>query len=270
MAALVDHIENLQHPSQSSFIICFLAWLNSHTKFFLNENRAIFNQIRLSYRHPWHDDTTPTPTIVPTGFKTVSSPIRPTAPNHIGELSDNPLHSNWKEALFSNYDKMQHTGMWSAPILHTYLPNDQLILWSRVKFHIKDISTPNTYELQGRTCADGSKIHQYIGFLESYSPVGSIDSIRIILAYSASSKLMLNILDISNVFQSSVIFEPLEHTYLSIPPWYLDWFHHTWPDYKLPSDDPSQLTICEIVASWSSNLIRVTGSYSKSIRSRIV
>ncbi len=172
--------------------------------------------------------------IVPAGLKTVTSPIHPIAPNHIGEISNNPIWSDWKEALFQNYDKMQCTCTWSAPILRTSIPHDQFTLCNWVSFWVKDTSTPNTYELQGCTCADGSRMHQNIDFLESYSPVGSIDSIRIILAYySASQKLLLNILDISNAFQTSVIFEPSEWTYISIPPLYLDWFHATWPDYKL-------------------------------------
>ncbi len=55
--------------------------------------------------------------------------------------------------------------------------------------------------------------------------------------------MTLRVLDISNAFQNSVIFDPEERVYLSLPPFYLDWFHRQWPDYKLPSLDPSKLAL---------------------------
>ncbi len=87
---------------------------------------------------------------------------------------------------FDNYSKMQRTGTWSAPLLRSSIPPGKAILRPRISFRVKDTSTTNTYELQGRTCADGSKMTQYLDFAESYSPVGSIDSIRLILALAAS------------------------------------------------------------------------------------
>ncbi len=64
-----------------------------------------------------------------------------------------------------------------------------------------------------------------------------------LLALSASLCLTLYVLDISNAFQNSVIFDPAEQVYLTLPPFYLEWFHRQWPDYKLPSQDPSHLAI---------------------------
>jgi hypothetical protein len=84
---------------------------------------------------------------------------------------------------------------------------------------------------------------QYLDFNESYSPIGSIDSVRLILALSATLCLTLHVLDISNAFQNSIIFDPDERVYLSLPPFFLDWFHPQWPDYNLPSQDPTKLAI---------------------------
>ncbi len=55
--------------------------------------------------------------------------------------------------------------------------------------------------------------------------------------------MTLQVLDISNAFQNSVIFDPEERVYLSLPLFYLDWFHRQWPVYKLPSLDPSKLAL---------------------------
>jgi len=82
-----------------------------------------------------------------------------------------------------------------------------------------------------------------IDYTNSYSPVGSIDSIRLLLAIAASRKLKLNVLDISNAFQTSVVFDPDDRTYITLPPFYFEWFHHHWPDYPLPSLSPKELVI---------------------------
>jgi hypothetical protein len=166
---------------------------------------------------------------------TVVSPTRPLAPAHIGQLQHNPFYADWKSSLFQNYDKMQTAGTWSAPLLRTSVPPNKAILRNRVTFKVKDTDQTNTYDLYSRTCADGSPMKENIDYFNSYSPVGSIDSIRLLLAIAASRKLRLNVLDISNAFQTSVVFDPDERTYITLPPFYLEWFHHNWPDYKLPS-----------------------------------
>jgi hypothetical protein len=104
-----------------------------------------------------------------------------------------------------------------------------------VIFTVKDTDQPNTYELNSRTCVDGSPMKENIDYSNSYSPVGSIDSICLLLAIAAPRKLKLNVLDISNVFQTSVVFDPDDRTYITLTPFYLEWFHHNWPDYPLTS-----------------------------------
>jgi len=104
-----------------------------------------------------------------------------------------------------------------------------------VIFTVKDTDQPNTYELNSRTCVDGSPMKENIDYSNSYSPVGSIDSICLLLAIAAPRKLKLNVLDISNVFQTSVVFDPDGGTYITLTPFYLEWFHHNWPDYPLTS-----------------------------------
>jgi hypothetical protein len=69
-------------------------------------------------------------------------------------------------------------------------------------------------------------MEENIDYTNSYSSVGSIDSIRLILAIAASGKLKLNVLDISNAFQTSVVFDPDDCTYITLPSFYLEWFHH--------------------------------------------
>lgn len=64
------------------------------------DNRAIFNQIKLSC-HPTSSDIDPNfPTIVSHGSKVIVLSDRPASPGHIGQLSTNPPISDWKEAIY--------------------------------------------------------------------------------------------------------------------------------------------------------------------------
>jgi hypothetical protein len=174
------YITSLQLPSQSRLILFILVHRHPATRSTYADNRAIFNQIKLFYHQDIPDTTPPSPSIVPTGLKVVSLPDCPMAPAHIGQLSSNPLASDWKEAVFDNYSKMQCTGTWSAPLLRSSIPPGKAILRPRISFHVKDTSTANTY------------------------------GIRLILALAASLRLTLQVLDISSAFQNSIIFDPEE------------------------------------------------------------
>jgi len=138
---------------------------------------------------------------------------------------------------------MLATGTFSAPLLRSSVPSNKTIFCPRVTCKVKDTSTPNHFDLYARTCADGSIQKENVDFTDSYSPVGSIDSIRILLNIAASAGLLISILDISNAFQNSIIFDASECVYLSLPPLYLDWFRQQWPDYDLPSLNVKDLVI---------------------------
>jgi hypothetical protein len=72
-------------------------------------------------------------------------------------------------------------------------------------------------------------------FSTSYSPVGSVDNIWLSVALAAPQGLQLFVLDVSNAFQKSIIFDPMEQVYITLPSFYLDCFTAKWPDFRLPS-----------------------------------
>jgi len=82
-----------------------------------------------------------------------------------------------------------------------------------------------------------------VDFTDSYSPVASIDSIRLLFNLAAASGLIISIIDTSNAFQNSIIFDASERVYLSLPPLYLNWFRQQWPDFHLPSLNVKELVI---------------------------
>ena len=138
---------------------------------------------------------------------------------------------------------MMASGTFSAPILRSLVPSNKTILRPCIACRVKDTSIPHQYDLYARTCVDGSTQREHIDFQDSYSPVASIDGIRMLLNLAASEQLLLSIMDISNAFQNSIIFDASERVYLSLPPLYLDWFRHQWPDYNLPSLNIKELVI---------------------------
>jgi hypothetical protein len=190
----------------------------------LSGHHAIFNQIRLPCTQPSIDESSLSSVIAPAGLKVVSSPTRPETPSHFGATYASPFASDWKDALFQNYNKMLHCGAFSAPILLSSVPSNKTILRPRIACRVKDTSIPHQYDLYARTCADGSTQKENIDFTDSYSPVASVNSLRHLLNLAASEGLLISIMDISNAFQNSIIFDATERVYISLPPLYLDWF----------------------------------------------
>ncbi len=240
---VIDFLKSLQIPDTTIYIEAIFARRVASQRTSLSGNRVIFNQIRLRTDRAPVDDSISPSVIVPVGMKVVSSPVRPDTPSHFGATYHSPFASDWRDALFQNYDKMLTTGTFSAPILRTSVPPNKTVLRPRVACRVKDTSIPHQYDLYARTCADGSTQREHIDYTDSYSPVASIDSIRLLLNLAASTGLLLSILDISNAFQNSIIFDASDRVYLSLPPLYLDWFRQQWPDYQLPSLNIKDLVI---------------------------
>jgi hypothetical protein len=145
--ALVKFLHSLQLLESTSFITLFCARRTSSTRSSLETNRAIFNQIRLNY----HCNLPNTPDLltvtVPTAHRVVSSPFRPKTPAHVGEHTHDPFCSDWKGSLFENYEKMQLTGTFSAPMSRSQVPPGKAVLHSCIAFCVKDGDTPHSYDL---------------------------------------------------------------------------------------------------------------------------
>ena len=120
---------------------------------------------------------------------------------------------------------MLASGTFSAPLLWSSVPSDNTILRPRVACKVIDTSIQNQYDLYARTCADGSTQRENNDFTDSYTPVALIDSLRLLLNLAASEGLLICIMDISNAFQNSIIFDATERVYHSLSPLYLDRFH---------------------------------------------
>jgi hypothetical protein len=147
--SVASFVRSLQQLHTTTIITGYFAKCKPATRTNIEENRAIFNQIRLSNisTQPPSSNCDYIPLPVPMGMFFVVTPTRPLAPNHFGELNNNPFYADWKSAFFKNYDKMLSSGTWSAPMLHSDVPSDETILQNHVTFKVKDTDLPNTYEL---------------------------------------------------------------------------------------------------------------------------
>jgi len=241
--AVINYLRSVQNPTVTTYVPAIFARCIAHQRTSLSGHRAVFNQIRLSCIQPSIDTSSLSSVVAPAGLKVVSSPTRPETPSHFGATFASPFASNWKDALFQNYNKMLNCGTFSAPILRSSVPLNKTILRPQIACRVKDTSIPHQYDLYARTCADGSTQKENIDFTDSYSPVASIDSLHLLLNLAASEGLIIGIMDISNAFQNSVIFDAKERVYIPLPPLYLDWFRHQWPDYNLPSTNAKDLVI---------------------------
>jgi hypothetical protein len=75
-----------------------------------------------------------------------------------------------------------------------------------------------------------AELTQTVPIKKMHSPLGSIDSICLQRSIAASNQSLLNVLGISNTFQTSIFFAPNERSYLSLPPFYLESSHSQWPE----------------------------------------
>jgi hypothetical protein len=103
---------------------------------------------------------------------------------------------------------MYRTGTWSAPVLRSLLPPDAIILPPRSVYAVKPSEVANIYDLQVRTCANGSKMIEGVHYEQSFAPISSIDSIRMMIALGAAQRKTAYTLDISNVFKRPLYFKP--------------------------------------------------------------
>jgi hypothetical protein len=225
--AVIDYLKSIQLDNTTLYVPAIFARCVASHRTSLSGNRAIFNQILLITEPSATLDSASPSIVVCVGLKVVSSPIRPDTPAPFGATYSSPFASDWHDALFQNYNKMLATGTFSAPILRSSVPPQKTVLRPCVVCRVKDTPVPNQYDLFARTCTDGSTQRENINFTDSYSPVASIDSLCLLLNLAASECLLISILDISNAFQNSIIFDAAERVYLSLPPLYLEWFRPT-------------------------------------------
>ena len=125
----------------------------------------------------------------------------------------------------------------SAPFLLSSLPPDTKIFRPRIYFRVKTTNIDNQYDLYSRTYADGSSMVEVVDFTLSYAPVSGIHSLCISIAIDSAEVLILFVLDIPSAFHNTILPNPAERFYLSLPYIYLDWYKRKCPEHILASSN---------------------------------
>ena len=80
-------------------------------------------------------------------------------------------------------------------------------------------------------------------FTFSYAPVSVIISLRITIAITSAKGLIIFVFDISNAFQNTIITNPEERFYLSLPHLYLECFKIKSPTHPLAPINQKEICI---------------------------
>ena len=105
--------------------------------------------------------------------------------------------------------------------------------WAHLEFSALDfyLILKSYYKLQSRLCINGSKQVQGIDFEVSFAPVADAMSIRTMICTAAHFNMTGSVIDISNAFQTNVVEDFSQRRYVSLPPYYMNWLQHRWPDH---------------------------------------
>ena len=130
------------------------------------------------------------------------------------------------------YEKNKNFSLISDTIpiksLHEVIKVLHLIIAPRTK----ECGCYDAWKFFARHCANGRSQNQFINVDRSYTPVEHSRSLRINIAFRAMNRLTARILDVSNEFHNRS-FPIHERVYVSPPPYYIDWFEISYPNFPL-------------------------------------
>jgi len=210
----IDIIKSLQHATETTTAELILAKRDPTAVTSYQGHRAIFDQMRPIISHM------------------ASLPIKPTVQSNIGTALKSPDRYHWKEACFSQYDKNAEANAFSKPIPVSALPKDTPVYRSVIQPGVKPTGVPDLWQFIARHCANGAGMEKGFDYVESYAPITTACSIRIIIALAAGHGMTLALADVKNAFQNTML--PVgERVHLTLPPYYHAWFRRKYPNVRI-------------------------------------
>ncbi|XP_065859400.1 retrovirus-related Pol polyprotein from transposon RE1 isoform X1 [Euphorbia lathyris] len=134
--------------------------------------------------------------------------ITETEPKSYQEACTNP---KWREAMQAEIDALDRNGTWEI----CSLPNDKEEVGARWTFKIKRNGDGSVERYKARLVAKGYTQQNGVDFLETFSPVTKMTTIRMLLALAAINGWFLEQLDINNAFLHGDLQEDI---YMELPP----------------------------------------------------
>ena len=134
------------------------------------------------------------------------------------------------------YDKNKNGSLFLAPIPIKYLPKVTKVLRSLIAPSIKEGKCSDVWKFIARHFSNGSYHIKDIDFDQSDIPVAYADSFKINIVIAAMYRLTSRILNVSNKFHNKNV--PInERFFVSPPPYYLDCFESSYPNFTINRDD---------------------------------
>ena len=138
----------------------------------------------------------------------VQLPMKLKKPEHITEVLKSDLREYWIYCIQNCYEKMHNSTTLSCPLLKKTVPNKKKVLSVRLSFDVKITDVIDFYELRYRICANGSRIIEGQDYGIPYALTTNEESLRFMVVISSEENKELLFIDISNAFQTNIIFNP--------------------------------------------------------------
>ncbi|KAG7584438.1 Ribonuclease H-like superfamily [Arabidopsis suecica] len=119
----------------------------------------------------------------------------------------------WCDAIGEELKAMERTGTW----LVCPLPSGKKAIGCKYVFKIKHNADGSIERYKARLVAKGYTQEEGIDFVDTFSPVAKMATVKILLAFAAKLNWHLNQLDVSNAFLNGELDEEI---YMELPPGY--------------------------------------------------
>lgn len=117
----------------------------------------------------------------------------------------------WIDAMNNELQALTTNNTWSL----TTLPKDKVVIGCRWVYRIKHKADGTLERYKARLVAKGYTQQEGVDFLDTFSPVAKLTTIRLLLSIAASEKWIIQQLDVDNAFLHGDLHEEV---YMELPP----------------------------------------------------
>eukprot|EP00978_Attheya_sp_CCMP212_P035888 scaffold158805_cov35-Attheya_sp.AAC.1 len=108
----------------------------------------------------------------------------------------------------------------------------QPVYQSVIQPGVKSTGVPDLWQFVARHCTNGAGMEKGFEYVESYAPITTACSIRVVIALAAGHGMTLALADVKNTFQNTML--PVgERVHLTLPPYYHAWFRRKYPNVRI-------------------------------------
>ena len=226
----LDLLKDIQKSRARQLTIDLVIRITDDKRTNVASNRAMFDQMdKLSLVNrskPVLNSNTAIEEMLSAHEHLVVSPVKLPKPKSIFECLKGPFWRQWKAACYIQFEKNKKVAVFSMPVPRSSLPEGTRVFPTLLVPEYKPTDIPTIWECKVRDCTVGTNQVKGVDFPESYCPVGSPTTLKVVLVITAVLRNILAICDVKNAFQTSIA--PREYRiWVSVPVLYLQWLEET-------------------------------------------